>query len=32
MIKDIYFGVQGALLFLAGCAASDMWYRGVLPD
>lgn len=31
MLKDIYFGVQGALLFLAGCAASDMWYRGVLP-
>lgn len=31
MLKDIYFGVQIALLILAGCAASDMCYRGILP-
>lgn len=31
MLKDIYFGVQDALLILAGCAAFDMWYRGILP-
>lgn len=31
MLKDIYFGVQIALLILAGCAASDMWCRGILP-
>ena len=30
MIKDIYFGVQIALLILAGCATSDMCYRGEL--
>lgn len=31
MLKDIYFGVQIALLILSGCAASDMCYRGILP-
>lgn len=31
MFKDIYFGVQIALLILAGCGASDLWYRGILP-
>ena len=31
MLKDIYFGVQGALLFLAGCGAYDLWYKGTLP-
>ena len=31
MLKDIYFGVQGALLILSGCAASDFCYRGILP-
>ena len=31
MFKDIYFGVQIALLILSGCAASDMWYRDILP-
>ena len=31
MLKDIYFGVQIALLILAGCSASDMCYRGILP-
>ena len=30
MLKDIYFSVQGALLILSGCAASDMCYRGEL--
>lgn len=30
MLKDIYFGVQGALLILAGCAASEMCYGGIL--
>ena len=31
MFKDIYFGVQIALLILSGCAASDFCYRGILP-
>lgn len=31
MLKEIYFGLQIALLFLSGCAACDMWYRGILP-
>ncbi len=31
MLRDIYFGVQGALLILSGCAASDFCYRGILP-
>ena len=31
MLKEIYFGVQGALLILSGCAASDFCYRGILP-
>ncbi len=31
MLKDIYFGVQTALLFLSGCAAFDFCYKGVLP-
>ena len=31
MLKEIYFGVQLTLLILSGCAASDMWYRGILP-
>ena len=31
MLKDIYFGVQIALLILSGCVASDMCYRGILP-
>ena len=30
MLKEIYFGVQIALLILSGCAASDMCYRGIL--
>ncbi len=31
MLKDIYFGVQSALLFLSGCAAFDFCYKGMLP-
>ena len=30
MLKDIYFGLQIALLFLSGCVASDMCYQGEL--
>lgn len=30
MLKDIYFSVQLVLLFLSGCAASDMCYQGEL--
>ena len=30
MLKDIYFSVQLVLLFLSGCAASDMCYKGGL--
>lgn len=30
MLKEIYFGVQIALLILSGCAASDMCYHGEL--
>ena len=31
LIKDIYFGLQIALLILSGCAAYDLWYKGILP-
>lgn len=31
MLKDIFFGVQTALLFLSGCAAFDFCYKGMLP-
>ena len=31
MIKDIYFGVQIALLFFAGGFTYDWWYKGALP-
>lgn len=30
MLKDIYFGVQIALLILSGCVTSDMCYQGEL--
>ena len=30
MLKDLYFGVQIALLILSGCAASDMCYQDEL--
>ena len=30
MLKDIYFGVQIALLILAGCVTSDKCYHGEL--
>ena len=30
MVKDLYFGLQIALLILAGCGAYDSWYRGEL--
>ena len=30
MLKEIYFSVQLVLLFLSGCAASDMCYQGEL--
>lgn len=30
MLKEIYFGVQIALLILSGSVASDMCYRGEL--
>ena len=31
MLREIYFSLQGALLFFSGCGASDLWYRGILP-
>lgn len=31
MIKDTYFSIQFALLFLAVCGAFDMWCREALP-
>ena len=30
MLKEIYFGVQIALLILAGCVTSDKCYHGEL--
>lgn len=31
MLRDIFFGLQTALLFLSVCAASDFCYRGLIP-
>ena len=31
MLKELFFGVQTALLFLSVCAAVDFCYRGMLP-